>query len=187
MGKRLRHAPVTVTVTVIVLGIVGGSVVACSTTSSPPSGAASCTTADGKTYSDGQSVPSPDKCNTCGCNAGVVACTAMACAPEDGGNAAGCDYGGKRYAPGDNFSSTDGCNTCLCSSNGSVACTEKACLADAGTTKDAEVDAADGGYTCPPAGFVNCGLPVPPEKQELCSGPYHQWIKANCPDVQFVY
>jgi len=33
----------------------------------------------GKTYKDGEAIPSGDKCNSCSCDNGQVACTAMAC------------------------------------------------------------------------------------------------------------
>ena len=34
---------------------------------------------NGKTYKDGEAVPSIDKCNSCSCSNGQIACTAMAC------------------------------------------------------------------------------------------------------------
>jgi hypothetical protein len=71
----------------------------------------------------GETVPSPDGCNTCSCTEQGFACTEMACAPPPG-NA--CTYDGKSYAKGATFPSTDGCNTCSCTTNG-VACTEMAC------------------------------------------------------------
>jgi hypothetical protein len=52
---------------------------------------------------------------------------------------AACSYGGKSYAAGQSFPSADGCNSCSCSANGGVACTERACLPDGGTT-DGQVD-----------------------------------------------
>jgi pacifastin inhibitor LCMII/VWC domain-containing protein len=183
VGKKRRRAGA------LALGIVGACVVACGTSTSPPSGgggggdggAGSCNV-DGKTYADGQSVPSTDTCNTCSCNAGAVSCTEKACPPgADGGGGeggAGCDYDGKRYAVGESFPSTDGCNTCQCSATGSVGCTKKACAPDAGK---------DAGYTCPPAGTIDCQPIVPPEDAPKCSGPYHDWIKKNCPDVKFVF
>ena len=37
---------------------------------------------NGQTYSEGESFPSADGCNTCGCESGgEIACTMMACAP----------------------------------------------------------------------------------------------------------
>lgn len=39
-----------------------------------------------------------------------------------------CSYNGATYEAGASFRSTDDCNTCSCSSNGSVACTKKACV-----------------------------------------------------------
>lgn len=41
-----------------------------------------------------------------------------------------CEYDGVNYAPGDSFPATDGCNTCTCMEDGTVACTEMACLPD---------------------------------------------------------
>lgn len=52
-----------------------------STASSTTPGAAlqgSCTQ-DGETYADGDEVPAPDSCNSCSCDNGQIACTAMAC------------------------------------------------------------------------------------------------------------
>lgn len=52
-----------------------------STASSTTPGAAlqgSCTQ-DGETYADGDEVPAPDSCNSCSCENGQIACTAMAC------------------------------------------------------------------------------------------------------------
>jgi hypothetical protein len=52
-----------------------------SATDSATSGAAlqgSCTQ-DGETYADGDEVPAPDSCNSCSCDNGQIACTAMAC------------------------------------------------------------------------------------------------------------
>lgn len=76
-------------------------------------------TYNGKTYKEGDSFPSEDGCNTCGCSNGTVACTLRACVNT-------CQYNGKTYKEGDSFPSKDGCNTCQCS-QGQVACTEKAC------------------------------------------------------------
>lgn len=48
---------------------------------SATSGAAlqgSCTQ-DDMTYADGDEVPAPDSCNSCSCDNGQIACTAMAC------------------------------------------------------------------------------------------------------------
>lgn len=36
-------------------------------------------TQDGETYADGDEVPAPDSCNSCSCENGQIACTAMAC------------------------------------------------------------------------------------------------------------
>ena len=75
----------------------------------------------GVTYRPGDSFPSPDGCNQCGCGeGGQVACTARACAPT-------CSYDGNIYMEGQSFPSTDGCNTCSCGAGGQVACTKRAC------------------------------------------------------------
>jgi hypothetical protein len=36
-------------------------------------------TQDGQVYADGDEVPAPDSCNSCSCENGQIACTAMAC------------------------------------------------------------------------------------------------------------
>ncbi len=41
---------------------------------------------------------------------------------------ASCTYQGQTYEPGDEFAAGDDCNTCSCGTNGSVACTKKACV-----------------------------------------------------------
>jgi len=46
------------------------------------------------------------------------------------------------------------------------------------------------GYTCPEPQTVNCmPMVLPSDNIESvpCSGPYHDWIKENCPNVEFVY
>lgn len=42
-------------------------------------------------------------------------------------------------------------------------------------------------YQCPAEETINCMPPVQPENEALCSGDYHNWIVANCPDVTFTY
>lgn len=77
---------------------------------------------NGETYFVGETFPSEDGCNTCGCHEnGVVGCTLMACFE-------GCYYGGNYYEIGERFAALDGCNTCTCTMHGEVACTEMACL-----------------------------------------------------------
>ncbi|MFT3926061.1 MAG: hypothetical protein QM778_26190 [Myxococcales bacterium] len=49
------------------------------------------------------------------------------CTKANVGSQKVCEYDGKVWAPGDQFPSTDHCNTCSCTSDGHVACTEKAC------------------------------------------------------------
>lgn len=59
--------------------------------------------------------------------------------------------------------------------------------------KSCELDAvgkASCVFKCPAEKFVNCMPvigPVPPEREGLCSGEYHEFMRANCPDVEFVY
>jgi hypothetical protein len=40
-------------------------------------------------------------------------------------------------------------------------------------------------YECPAEKTINCMPPVLPGNEALCSGDYHDWIVANCPDVTF--
>lgn len=83
---------------------------------------------EGKVYRAGQSFPSSDGCNTCGCSAsGDVACTLAAC------NLKMCLYEGKTYNPGESFPASDGCNTCTCGASGSVGCTKIGCTIPAPT------------------------------------------------------
>jgi hypothetical protein len=93
--------------------------------------------------------PPPNRCTVCGdgsqllclalplpCPEGQVreivnscygACVdRFTCAPADGM----CSYEGKSYRPGDRFPASDGCNTCSCGSDGSIACTLRACACD---------------------------------------------------------
>lgn len=155
-------------------------------------------------YAVGASFKCDDGCNTCTCTkGGSVIQTEMACVnncsapgackgPAPGmpsilcsdGSTAGptcTDVGGTCgwnitsctckdsfgtvHQSGDTWD--DGCNTCTCSSNGSAACTKKACV-------------------CPaPGTTIDCMPMVPPERQNLCSGPYHDFIGKNCPGVVF--
>ncbi|MCG5051737.1 MAG: hypothetical protein KA712_02145 [Myxococcales bacterium] len=91
-------------------------------------------TYEGVAYRAGDGFPASDGCNTCSCGAdGLVACTLIACLGGGGGaggksGPSGCTSGGKVHAVGESFPSPDGCNTCSCQADGSVACTEKACL-----------------------------------------------------------
>jgi hypothetical protein len=79
---------------------------------------------NGETYFVGESFPSADGCNTCGCQeGGKVACTLMACFE-------GCYYGGDYYAIGERFAALDNCNSCTCTAPDEVACTEMACFPD---------------------------------------------------------
>lgn len=44
-------------------------------------------------------------------------------------------------------------------------------------------------FGCPKEKYIDCmpGPDMPPEKQKLCSGDYHEWIKNNCLNIQFAY
>src|SRR5688572_11128863 len=66
---------------------------------------------DGKTYRDGASVPSQDRCNSCFCSDGQVACTTADCFE-------GCLHEGKVYQPFEQFPAGDDCNTCRCLEDG---------------------------------------------------------------------
>jgi hypothetical protein len=88
---------------------------------------------------------------------GQVACTLMACANT-------CTYEGDTYFAGDTFPASDGCNTCECMDDGSVGCTEMACLTceHEGTTYNPgdTFPAGDGcnSCTCMEDGQVACTL-----------------------------
>lgn len=158
---------------------------------------------NGKVYNPGDSFPSSDGCNSCGCSEdGRVPCTKKACVtdcsgpkacsgPAPGaptilcadGTTAGpkcADIGGTcgwtftecscQGAPGHKAGDTwqQDCSTCDCDSAGMVACTASACA-------------------CPADGTINCMPPVQPSQSGVCSGSYHQWVVANCPNVKFVF
>ena len=168
-------------------------------------GGQQCKGSDGKIHNAGDSYPSGDGCNTCSCTANGEVCTLRACkidcsakgacagpAPgmpnwtcADGSiggpvcsdvngtcgwkiNQCVCkDANGGVHNAGDTW--TDGCNnSCSCDQQGQAACTAMAC-------------------TCPPNGTINCMPPVPTTRASVCSGPYHTWVVANCPGVNFVY
>jgi len=42
-------------------------------------------------------------------------------------------------------------------------------------------------YTCHQVEYINCMPSISDEVAPLCNGPYHDWIKSNCPAVEFVY
>jgi hypothetical protein len=79
---------------------------------------------NGNTYVGGETFPSVDGCNTCGCDGetGTVSCTEKVCYKD-------CTYNGQTYTNGETFKATDGCNTCKCDGEtGTVSCTEKCML-----------------------------------------------------------
>jgi hypothetical protein len=67
---------------------------------------------------------------SCGSNSGVSKQTD---ASSDSATSP-CLYAGTSYPAGAIFTSTDGCNTCSCEPGSTVACTQMACLTDAGVT-----------------------------------------------------
>lgn len=161
----------------------------------------------------GETFPSADGCNTCSCQEdGSVVCTKRACATDGGapldcsakgacsgpapgmptilcsdGSTGGpvCDLDPTAFQPvctwqfrscacdgapghksGDSWQ--EACSSCACDSAGRVACTATACA-------------------CPPDGSIDCMPPVPANLASTCSGPYHQWVVANCPNVKFAF
>jgi len=42
-------------------------------------------------------------------------------------------------------------------------------------------------YSCPQEQFIDCMPIVSPDRVDKCSGPYHEFIKTHCPEVQFAY
>lgn len=93
--------------------------------------------------------PPPNRCTVCGdgsqllCRAALLPCPEgqvreivnscygacvdrYTCEPPAGV----CKYDGQVYEAGASFPASDGCNTCTCGPDGSVACTEKACICD---------------------------------------------------------
>lgn len=81
---------------------------------------------NGNTYVGGETFPSVDGCNTCGCDGetGTVSCTEKVCYKD-------CTYNGQTYTNGETFKATDGCNTCECDgTTGKVTCTQIKCPTD---------------------------------------------------------
>jgi hypothetical protein len=88
---------------------------------------------------DGDTMPAGDGCNTCYCEEGQWACTAIGCEPTASG---GGSEGGV-CQDGDTMPAGDGCNTCYCE-GGQWACTEIACPGtDSGSASDS--GGSDGG------------------------------------------
>ncbi|XP_060598490.1 U-reduvitoxin-Pr21-like [Ruditapes philippinarum] len=64
-----------------------------------------------------------DDCNRCKCGKGGKGlCTRKGCPPKV------CTYNGKKYGAGEQFMDSDNCNGCTCSADGTVGCTEMACI-----------------------------------------------------------
>src|SRR5687768_15952435 len=63
----------------------------------------------------------------------VLAAALSGCLDAVVGDADLCQVNGKGYALNEQFPASDGCNTCTCLIDGTAACTEKACPADAGS------------------------------------------------------
>jgi hypothetical protein len=85
----------------------------------------------------------------------------------------GCVYQDVHYEVGQGFPSADGCNTCGCQGDGSVACTEMACLDGCATDADChEGEHCEGSSVCPAE--VECfwegepGVCVPDVLDEGC-------------------
>ena len=86
---------------------------------------------NGQTYQNGEGFT--NDCNSCLCEDGKIACTAMACdestvgdIPEETNTS--CLYRGTIYENNSNFPSPDDtCNTCTCN-NGNTTCTEMNCF-----------------------------------------------------------
>lgn len=118
-------------------------------------------------YALGDTFPAPDGCNVCQCTAYGISCTEKGCPPADSGGVT-CKYHGHEWTPGAKIPLLDGCNTTTCQSDGSLTQTEIACL-----------------YVCPPETVIDCEPIVPEERLVKCYGPYHTWIRDNCPGVGF--
>ncbi|XP_071153762.1 kielin/chordin-like protein [Mytilus edulis] len=82
---------------------------------------------NGKQFNVGESWPATDGCNTCSCHSGKLV-VRMACTDNMCDRVGNCAYNGKSYNMGESFPDIDKCNTCTCGSDGSVSCTEMACL-----------------------------------------------------------
>src|SRR5262249_4287518 len=42
-------------------------------------------------------------------------------------------------------------------------------------------------YSCPQEQFIDCMPIVSPDRVDICSGQYHEFIKTHCPALQFTY
>ncbi len=97
----------------------------------------------GVVYQDGDTFQCHDRCNSCGCEAGVVTSTLMAC-PR-------CYDGDDVYLPDEVVQTADGCRICFCESELDFDCTLESCaLVDGGMPIDASADAlppTDGGVS----------------------------------------
>jgi Pacifastin inhibitor (LCMII)/Kazal-type serine protease inhibitor domain len=95
-----------------------------------------------------------------------------------------CEYDGTRHQPGDSFPSSDGCNQCLCEEDGSVACTERACLAICGGLLGA---ACPEGQFCSFAPEAQCGAGdqtgVCAVQPEVC--PFYYDPVCGCDDATY--
>ncbi|MFT3768349.1 MAG: hypothetical protein QM820_23115 [Minicystis sp.] len=89
----------------------------------------------------------------------VVPLAMMGCEVQVSTN--GCVVGGTTHAPGTSFPAPDGCNTCTCDADGSVGCTELACVGgcfdDAGPHEVGETWGDDCNQcTCLASGDIAC-------------------------------
>jgi hypothetical protein len=113
-----------------------------------------------RTYAIGETMPSPDGCNTCTCTAdGASACTEMDCVD-------GCvDDQNVTHAVGESWAAGDGCNTCFCGAPDVIACTHQSCdgpcVWNGQTYQVGDAFAAGDGCndcTCESGGLVSCTL-----------------------------
>jgi len=116
-------------------GAMACTMMACLTQAPSPEPANGCDLEDGTHVEEGWSGKGTgaNHCNTCRCSNGGLACTRMACAPEEPESQDGCNLSDGTHVPsgwsgkdtGDNW-----CNSCSCS-NGAMACTMMGCLSKA--------------------------------------------------------
>lgn len=97
---------------------------------------------------EGETMPAPDGCNTCVCDAdGSWACTEIGCV-DDGMDS------GEECEPGDMMPADDGCNTCTCGDDGIWACTLLGCVDDQQLCED-----TGGTWDETSCGHYQCGMP----------------------------
>ena len=108
------------------------------------------------------------------CSDGMTIAGPGDCVEQEDGNCGweiitcpdGCTYDSQWYVPGESFPAIDMCNTCYCQGDGSISCTEKACLEE-----------CTGGQVwnyCGSACTATCSEPYP-----ICT--YQCVAKCECP------